>query len=191
MRKKLIVLFLLAILTYMFSGCSGRYLKRVDIRKDVKEEIVTRQDPVAEISVSPTSQQIQQKNSVEVKITYLREMNPLDYDCIDKSYDPLEPHLLFEFSMLNTSDEIKYYSPVFVFKGHRGLNLAKEDPCEFFKTYGKINYIKAKPGNKYSLSIQSDSYDQSASVKQWSPKEFTLYPDVPVHGIFRGQGPAG
>ena len=182
MKRRLVVVLLAANMAYLV-GCAGRQLLKVDIREDVKEELIVQKDPLADVSVVPASSQKQEKDGVTVEITYLRVMNASDYQCVQRSCDPLNPHLLFAFRMINTGDEIRYYNPIFAFKGVKTLDLANTDPCKFFTTYGAVNYILAKPGNKIVLSCQSKDADKSGLIAREISEPVVLYPDIPVYGI--------
>ncbi len=183
MNKNLLLLILVITTTYVLSGCAGREFVRTDIRNEMKKEVIVKTEPLSDISVDPATSQKQDNEGVTVEIVYLRKMNPSDYTCVKRTEDPLNPMLLFAFRMLNTTEEIKYYNPVFAFKGIKTLDLADKNPCSFFSTYGAVNYLVAKPGYKFALSCESSDTDQLSSISRQVTEPVTLYPDIPVHGI--------
>ena len=170
-------------LLFSVFGCAHKDLVKVDLRNDIKQERIVKEEPTADILVNPERSMTQGKNNINIEIVYLRKMTDFDYKCIDSSYNELDPKLLFAFRMLNTGDEIKYYTPVFAFKGVKSLDLADKDPCSFFNNYGAINYVLAKPGNRLSLSCgEGEGSSKSASLGSFD-RTVTLYPDIPAYGI--------
>jgi hypothetical protein len=168
----------------MLTGCSYKILAKRDIRSDVKTEKVELNDPFADLRAIPASTQQDHKDQVTVSIEYLRIMKESDYPCIGIPYDPKNPRILMAFSMLNTSDRVREYTPFFVFKGQKNLNLSDKDPCRFFKSYGGLTQILAKEGSRFSLNCGegSDTTKTDATAAS-SGKSVTLYPEVPVYGI--------
>jgi len=183
MNKKLNLIFIILTIVSILSGCAGQQLLRTDVRKDAKKEVIIQKDPVADISVDPETVQKQEKNGVAVEIAYLRKLNSQDHRCLKEELDPLNPKLLFAFRMLNTGDNIRYYNPIFIFKGNKSLDLAQKDPCKFFNTYGGVNYLLAKPGNKTILHCEEQDNIQAQMLQQTSSKPVILYPDVPIYGV--------
>jgi len=180
------ILKVLVLIAFGFSvlfGCSGKDFLRVETRNDVKEEMIVQKDPMADIKVEPTVVQSQKKDNIVVEISYLRKMTNSDYACIRRQSDPLNPMLLFAFRIVNNSDEVRYYTPVFIFKGVKSLDLADKSPCKFFETYGAVNYLLAKPGYQFALACGEASTEKSGIVQGMDGRAVTLYPDVPVHGI--------
>ena len=92
------------------------------------------------MAVEPVSPQKKENDGVTIEINYLRVMKESDYRCINRKFVPLNPQLIFAFRMINKGDRIRYYTPIFAFKGTKTLDLADTDPCMFFKTYGAGRY---------------------------------------------------
>ncbi len=170
-------------LFFSLFGCAHKDLVKVDLRNDRLQEEVIKKEPAADIFVSPEKTMKQDKNNISIEIVYLRKMTTTDYKCLGRSDNELDPKLLFAFRILNTGDEIKYYTPVFAFKGVKSLDLADKNPCSFFNNYGAINYILAKPGNRLSLSCGEGKGNGKSSMISNHDRTVTLYPDIPAYGI--------
>jgi len=171
-------------LFWMFTGCAGKEFVRRDIRSDVKTEQVIQNDPFADMRATPDNTQQDQKDQIKVTIEYLRLMKESDFKCIGLGYDPLSPKILMAFSMLNTSERVREYTPFFVFKGQKNLDLSEKDPCRFFTSYGGVTHILAKEGNRFSLNCgEGGGARNTDSVSTGGGRTVTLYPEVPVYGI--------
>lgn len=175
--------FMILVSLVILAGCAGRQFVRTDVRQDVKSEKIIKSEPVADMSAIPDKPQSQTKNGVTAEVVYLRKMNSADYKCLNREEDPLNPNLLFAFRILNDSEEVKYYNPVFVFKGVKTLDMANSDPCRFFSSYGAVNYILAKPGSTVALSCQSRDNEETRTLTKDHSETVELYPEVPVYGI--------
>ena len=184
MKKRPIFMLMAAAVT-LLSGCSGKQYLGSATRNDVKKEVIVQKDPFADIAVDKMTVQKESRDGITVEISYLRELEESDYECLGAKHDPLNPQLLFAFRMINQGEVIRYYEPIFAFKGTKNIDLANSDPCGFFNTYGKVNYVLAKPGNTVALSCQANESGKSGIIQSSynSPQPVTLYPDVPVYGV--------
>lgn len=169
----------------LLSSCAGKELIRREVKPDAKEEQVTQNDPFAEIKALPDKTQKDSKEGISVAVDYIRAVTEEDCKCLGIPYNPLNPHLLMAINMMNTSDRVREYSPLFVFKGMKNLQLADKKPCDFFASYGGVTRILAKEGNRFNLNCGEgvNATKNTDSVNTGTTKKITLYPDVPAYGI--------